>query len=89
MEFLVNSTFVNRPKLLIISAALSVGLSACSPPAPEEGLIADPYEPMNRTSHAVNKGADRVFFRPASQVYGTVVPNPVRSSLSNVAASSG
>ncbi|MEM7752062.1 MAG: VacJ family lipoprotein [Pseudomonadota bacterium] len=48
--------------------------------------INDPYEPVNRAVHAVNKGADTVFFRPASQVYGNVVPQPARQSLSNAAS---
>jgi len=62
-----------------------VGLSACSKPD-TPGAIHDPYEPINRASHAVNKGADRIFFRPVSQGYGTVVPKPVRQGLSNAAS---
>ena len=65
--------------------ALLVAVAACTP-VPEDGGIADPYESVNRASHAVNKGADRVFFRPASKAYGAVTPEPVRSSLSNVAS---
>jgi phospholipid-binding lipoprotein MlaA len=62
-----------------------VGLAACSvPDSPAE--IHDPYEKANRASHAFNKGADRVFFRPASRAYGNVLPNRVRTSLSNAAA---
>ncbi len=60
-------------------------LSACSVPD-EPTEIHDPYEKANRVSHSFNKGADRVFFRPASQVYGTLVPEPVRGSVSNAAA---
>ncbi len=59
-------------------------LAACSP-APEDGGIHDPYESVNRVSHGVNKAADRVLFRPASQAYGAVTPEPVRSSISNLA----
>lgn len=59
-------------------------LGACSVPD-EPTDIHDPYEKANRVSHAFNKGADRVFFRPASQVYGNVIPGPVRTSLSNAA----
>lgn len=68
-----------------VLAAVLIGLSACSA-APEGGGINDPFEPANRVSHAVNKGSDTLFFRPVSQVYGTVVPNPIRRSLSNAAA---
>lgn len=65
-----------------VLAALALG--ACSVPD-EPTDIHDPYEKANRVSHAFNKGADRVFFRPASQVYGNVVPGPVRTGLSNAA----
>ncbi|MEM9427065.1 MAG: VacJ family lipoprotein [Pseudomonadota bacterium] len=68
-------------------AALIAGfvlLAGCAKTT-DEG-INDPYEPVNRAVHAVNKGADTVFFRPASQVYGNVVPQPVRRSLSNAAS---
>jgi len=71
------------PKVGLSVAVLS--LAACSTPnTPTE--IHDPYEPANRVAHAVNKGADRVFFRPASQVYGTVIPQPVRQGLSNASS---
>ncbi|MEO0944773.1 MAG: VacJ family lipoprotein [Pseudomonadota bacterium] len=64
---------------------VSLALSACATSTPTSD-INDPFEPLNRATHQVNKGADRVFFRPASQVYGTVVPRPVRTGLSNVAS---
>ena len=68
--------------------ALSMGLvflAACSAPS-TPGEIHDPYESFNRAVHASNKGADRIFFRPASQAYGAVVPQPVRRGLSNASA---
>ena len=70
-------------KGMTIALAL-LAVSACSvPDSPTE--VHDPYEKANRVSHAFNKGADRVFFRPASQVYGNVVPGKIRTSLSNAA----
>ena len=66
---------------LVVAAVLVAGCSGPETP----GDINDPYEPINRVSHAVNKGADRVFFRPVSQVYGNVVPRPVRTNISNAA----
>lgn len=74
------------PKTSGIAAILAtLTLAACSVPD-EPTDIHDPYEGVNRASHAFNKGADRVLFRPASQVYGAVVPGPVRGSLSNAAS---
>jgi phospholipid-binding lipoprotein MlaA len=70
-------------KITVGAACLAV-LVACSAPNPGQE-VNDPYEGANRVSHAFNKGADRLFFRPASQVYGTVTPEPVRTSISNVA----
>ena len=68
-----------------LSAAVFIGLAACSSPE-NPGDIHDPYEPINRASHAVNKGADQLFFRPASEGYGTIIPAPVRTGFSNAAA---
>ncbi|MDE0521456.1 MAG: VacJ family lipoprotein [Boseongicola sp.] len=70
---------------LAISAVAALAVSACTVPT-EEGAVHDPYESLNRVSHTFNKGADRVLIRPLSQAYGATVPNPVRRSLSNVAA---
>ena len=72
-------------RFALILPVLFIGLSACSP-TPEGGGISDPYESLNRASHGLNKGADRVFFRPVSGAYGAVTPEPVRRSLSNVAS---
>jgi phospholipid-binding lipoprotein MlaA len=65
----------------VLASGLVV-LTACAAPV-GPGEVNDPYERMNRAVHASNKGADRVFFRPASQAYGNVVPEPVRRGLSN------
>lgn len=79
-------TYQSRSKnRYVVLATVFVVLSACSAP-PEGGGVNDPFEPVNRISHAVNKGADRVFFRPVSQAYGHVAPGPVRRSLSNAAS---
>lgn len=59
-------------------------LGACASPEPGE-LVADPYEPMNRKVHGLSKGLDTTLIRPAAVTYGTVVPNPVRMGISNVA----
>ena len=69
----------------VLTATALIALAACSAPG-TPGEINDPYEPVNRVSHGFNKGADAVVFRPASQVYGTVIPQPARRSLSNAAS---
>ncbi len=57
-------------------------LAACA--APQSG-INDPFEPANRTVHAVNKGLDRVLVSPGAKVYGGVVPEPVKQGVENFA----
>jgi phospholipid-binding lipoprotein MlaA len=49
------------------------------------GEINDPYENVNRRVHAFNRGLDKVVVRPSSQVYGTVLPQTVRTGVSNFA----
>jgi phospholipid-binding lipoprotein MlaA len=69
----------------ILRPAISAGallLAACSVPDTATD-IHDPYEAVNRATHDVNTAIDNVAFRPASQVYGNVVPQPVRSKLDN------
>ncbi|MEO0487855.1 MAG: VacJ family lipoprotein [Pseudomonadota bacterium] len=46
----------------------------------------DRFETPNRAVHGFNKGLDTVILRPASQAYGTVVPDVVRQGVSNVAS---
>ncbi len=65
--------------IVLAVAGLTAGCAAA--PAPQG--IQDPNENANRRVHAFNTGVDRALLRPASQVYGTVVPRPVRKGLSN------
>ncbi|MEE2774089.1 MAG: VacJ family lipoprotein [Pseudomonadota bacterium] len=43
----------------------------------------DPFEKYNRRIHSLNKSADTLTLRPASQIYGTSVPQAIRLSASN------
>jgi phospholipid-binding lipoprotein MlaA len=59
-------------------------LASCGPaPAPQG--ISDPNEVANRAVNSFNTGLDKIIVRPASQVYGTVVPSPVRTGVNNFA----
>lgn len=49
------------------------------------GQYNDPGEPGNRAMHAVNTGLDAAFVRPGSKGYGTLVPEPIRHGIANVA----
>ncbi|MBK5947104.1 hypothetical protein CCR83_11785 [Rhodobacter veldkampii DSM 11550] len=70
-----------RPLALL---AVLAALSGCANPDAAGGGD-DPWEPTNRAMHSFNKGVDRALLRPASQVYGTVLPEPVRLGVGNVA----
>jgi phospholipid-binding lipoprotein MlaA len=67
----------------LICAALSV--SACARPGPE-GAFYDPLEPQNRAVHGFNKAFDRALVSPASEAYGSVVPDQAQKMVINVAA---
>ncbi len=65
-------------------ATFTVALAGCSSPGPQSEFR-DPLEPQNRAVHSFNKTMDRALVRPASQVYGTVVPEPAKRGVINFA----
>ena len=81
MGHAVKQAFFRKTGIAIVLFAIA----GCSVPE-TPGDIHDPYEGVNRVVHASNKATDRLFFRPASQLYGNAVPAPVRRSLSNASS---
>lgn len=77
MDFSSNPS---RGILLATIVALTLGGCAADP---GNGQINDPYEKVNRGVHAFNRGLDKVIVRPGSQVYGTILPKPVRTGVKN------
>ena len=71
-----------------LALALALALAACGP-APAARGINDPAEAQNREVHRLNVAVDRGVLRPAAQAYGTVVPGPLRTGVSNVASNLG
>ena len=57
-------------------------LSACAsvPGGPTEG---DPFESYNRAMFSFNDGLDKYFLKPVAEGYDTVVPNPIKTGVSN------
>ena len=78
-------TKLYSPLRLTAVAVAALFLAGCSVPATPTD-IHDPYEPVNRAVHGFNKGVDTVAIRPVSQVYGKIVPSPVRTGIDNVAS---
>ena len=66
----------------VVYAALGLAV-ACSPAEIPTG-INDPAEASNRKVHAFNRGLDRALIRPASNAYGSVLPQPVRTGVGNL-----
>lgn len=58
---------------LLLSACISKGTN------PE-----DPYESVNRKTHAFNRAFDATILKPAAKLYKTVLPAPIRSGINNV-----
>ena len=81
----MNATFqAAAPVFALISACLLAGCTTPDTPA-RPGDVFDPFENTNRSIHAFNVGVDKVFFRPASKGYVTIVPDPMVTSFSEFA----
>jgi phospholipid-binding lipoprotein MlaA len=80
---------VRRPRCILATVAVAslVLLAGCGEPVPgPSGDTAyDPYETQNREVHAFNKGFDRYAVRPASEIWGALLPPPVREGAMNFA----
>jgi phospholipid-binding lipoprotein MlaA len=59
-------------------------LAGCAARPMSEG-IDDPLEPANRSVHQLNVALDKAIVGPGSDVYGKIVPKPLRAAVSNVA----
>lgn len=62
---------------------LIVGLVAGCATVPGEPDPRDPLESMNRSIYQFNDTVDRAVIRPVATAYRDIVPNPVRSCVSN------
>lgn len=83
-------------RLLLLPAALLLAHCATPKPAADAGApvdelddyastsqVADPLEPLNRATFALNDGIYNVVLRPISKGYTTVTPKVVRTGLDN------
>ena len=80
---------ISRPVLNIASVGAVFLVAACSQPAPGPSGFHDPHEPRNRKVHAFNRGVDKAVLRPASGAYGSAIPKPVRTGVSNFSSNLG
>jgi len=73
------------------AALLLVSLGACASGQTNlaEGEIYDPFESTNRAIHDFNIALDTLVVGPVAGVYGTVVPEDVRTIMENAARNLG
>lgn len=69
---------------LLVAAALLAGCATTG-----SGNRADPWEGWNRKVYAFNEGLDTAVLRPVATTYRDVVPEPVRTGVTNVFAHLG
>ena len=70
-----------RRAAAVVAALASLWLAGCAH-APADDP-ADPLEPVNRAVFRFNETADRYVLRPAAKGYDKVVPDPVKTGVSN------
>jgi phospholipid-binding lipoprotein MlaA len=70
-----------RYLLLALSAALMAGCATLPSGKPDPR---DPWERMNRSTHAFNDAVDRAVAKPVAKAYVKVTPRFVRTGVSNV-----
>lgn len=72
-------------RMAALASLVALGLSACTARAPDQDIY-DPLEKQNRAVHGFNKAVDRALVSPAAGVYGTVIPDPAKKAVVNVAS---
>ncbi len=71
-------------KKTILAVALAATLTGCAVVPPNSGENpADPWETMNRQTHAINMKLDKLILHPLAVNYVEHVPETVRGSVSN------
>jgi len=83
-EFALNlrAKYLSLSKLILGLTFFAV-LAGCAASPTSRGDINDPYEIRNRKVHQFNIKLDKTLVRPASNGYGTLVPEPVRKGVDN------
>lgn len=77
-------TTLSAGRLGAVGIAALLVLGGCTTGQPAgPGEFNDPYEGTNRKIHEFNKAVDRAIYRPVSNTYGTVLPQPVRRGVNN------
>lgn len=74
--------------IILLSAVLAVSCGGIAPTSlvktKTKKHVSDPLEPINRATWELNRGLTLGVLEPATNVYLTVIPEPVRKSVSNL-----
>ncbi len=62
---------------------LAVAMGGCASVPAEDRAASDPWEPMNRGFYSFNRGLDKVTTKPLAKGYEKVLPQPVRTGVTN------
>ncbi|MEX0283888.1 MAG: VacJ family lipoprotein [Paracoccaceae bacterium] len=82
------TTYISGRSVLISLVLATTVVSGCATRKGAElapGEVFDPYENINRGTHAFNLGVDRLLFRPAAIGYTNFVPDPIEDSFNSFA----
>lgn len=72
-----------RFRAALLSAALALSLAGCASTQKTASNPDDPLEPVNRVIYSVNDNLDRYFLKPVATGYKTVLPQFVRTGVTN------
>ena len=78
--------------LAVLVLALTLGACATTGQngsTPSKTVKADPWEPMNRAVFSFNETLDEYLIKPVTKAYRAVVPEVVRTAISNVFSNIG
>lgn len=72
-----------RIRSATVLALVAITMTGCASVPKENRVESDPWEPMNRTFYGFNRGIDKVTTKPLAKGYEKVLPQPVRTGISN------
>jgi len=77
---------MSRVLVVILSAVL---ISGCATLPPGEPVDYDPWEKQNRMLYRFNEGIDKVTLKPIAKGYKKIIPEPIRTGVTNFARNLG
>lgn len=84
MEGILNNGWrwrLRQMTFVLLLAALTGCASTNEAENADAGTISDPIEPVNRVFFEVNRGLDKMFLRPVTEVYVNTFPNFIRAGV--------